>query len=210
MISASRVGPASATCQTHTNRKDHEISPGYSRIKSDSLVSFLGDFSFSVGVLCVNLSWYAFHSRGYSGNDDSNTFWFSPTPEIIHRPIFSRLMAYAAYDMHLFLKCPKIEPIHFRFSSRFQIDHMLCFRNVELFYIRNSWNAPFFSFSESDRNNGAFREKSTWSICKRRKNRNWIGSILGHLKNKCISYAAYAITNKIYPPHIFWDISRNP
>ena len=99
MISASRVGPASATCQTHTNRKDHEISPGYSRIKSDSLVSFLGDFSFSVGVLCVNLSWYAFHSRGDSGNDDSNTFWFSPTPEIIHRPIFSRLMAYAAYDM---------------------------------------------------------------------------------------------------------------
>ena len=45
--------------------------------------------------------------------------------------------------MHLFLKCPKIEPSHFRFISRFKVDHVLFSQNAPLFYVRKSWNAPF-------------------------------------------------------------------
>ena len=99
--------------------------------------------------------------------------------------------------MHFFLKCPKIEHIHFRLFSRFKIDHVLFSRNAPLFYVRFSWNAPFFPFSESDRKNGAFqekrteksgafREKSTWSIWKREKNRKLICSILGYFRKNCI------------------------
>ena len=57
------------------------------------------------------------------------------------------VMAYAAYDMHLFFKCPKIEPIQFRFFRRLQIDHVLFSRNAPL----------FLSDSENEKN-GAFQE----------------------------------------------------
>ena len=92
-------------------------------------------------------------------------------------------------------KCPK--PSHFRFFSRFKIDHVLFSRNAPLFSVRFSWNAPFFlSDSENGKNgafqekrtekSGAFREKSTWSILKREKNRKLICSILGHFRKNCI------------------------
>ena len=47
-------------------------------------------------------------------------------------------------------------------------------------YVRESW--IFFSNIKS----GTFREKSTWSILKWKKDRKWIYSILGHFKKKCI------------------------
>ena len=51
------------------------------------------------------------------------------------------------------MKCPKIEEFHFRFLLCFKIDHVLISWNVPLFYVRIFWNAPFFPFSKSDRNN---------------------------------------------------------
>ena len=82
-----------------------------------------------------------------------------------------------------FLKCPKIEEIHFRFIFSFQIDRVLFFWNAPLFHVRIFWNASFFPFSESDRKNGAF-QKITTSILKLKMNRKWNSSIFGHFKKK--------------------------
>ena len=54
-------------------------------------------------------------------------------------------------------KCPKIEPIHFRFFFRFQIDHVFFSRNAPIFYVRYSLNVPF---SESDGKMGHFEKKT--------------------------------------------------
>ena len=54
-----------------------------------------------------------------------------------------------------------------------------------------------FQISESDRKNGAFR-KSTWSISKKKRNRKWNSSILGHLEKT--QYSTCFFRHFILPP----------
>ena len=70
------------------------------------------------------------------------SFWygrFLEMPQKVCEGDILHVMAYAS-----FLKCPKIEAIQFRCFSRFKIDHVFFSRNAPLFYVRFSWNAPFF------------------------------------------------------------------
>ena len=101
---------------------------------------------------------------------------------------------------------PKIEEFHFRFLFCFKIDHMLKFWNAQLSCVRKFWNAPFFSFSESNRKNGAFQNFrtqeswafqgfSTWSILKQKRNRKWNYSIFGHFK---ILWKCYHMTKSSF------------
>ena len=103
---------------------------------------------------------------------------------------FRNQQTLSMWDTGGYMKCPK--------------------KYVEDYFARDGicfcfWNAPksktiiFDSFSESDGKMGHFKifehkkaglceKKSTWSISKRKKNRKWVCSILGHFKNKCICH----------------------
>ena len=100
-------------------------------------------------------------------------------------------MAYAAYDMHFFLKCPKIEHIQFRGFSRFKIDPVFFSRNAPLFTVCSfSLKCPnfpiwFWKWGISGILNikkWGISRKNAWLILKREKHRNWICSILGHFR----------------------------
>ena len=99
-------------------------------------------------------------------------------------------------NLHFILKCPKIEEFHVRSLFCFKIDHVLF------------WNVPFF-LSDSENGKMGHFKKSTWSILKKKRNRKWNSSILGHFKIKCklpshdkiiihVPFGAFHITSRLF------------
>ena len=102
------------------------------------------------------------------------------------------------WHFYIYLNCPKIEEFYSRFLRCFKIRHVEIIQKTPLFYLRNIRNALFFHFTiKSERKMGHFKyfehrkvELLNYSHVinfKKKLNRNWNSSILGHFKilSKC-------------------------